>query len=355
MKKILYLILYIYISGIWTGCNQSPKSITRSGGKLDYARNFYIEKRSGYKILHIVQAYPGAKEQKWILIKRGENPRLPDSLAVYPQLKVPLRSVVPMSTTHLIYLLALGEAGKVTGFPHIDYITMPYFRKRAAEGKMVELGSEMKPDMERIVRLKPDAVLVFSTGDDGKDFSLLEQAGIPVIYVSEWMERHPLGRAEWIKFFGALFDKDKQADSIFDKIKEGYIRIKTQSAENAGEKPKVLQAAVFRNVWYVAGGNTWAGIMIKDAGGKFLPENDTSSRSLRLSQERAYQLLMEADIWINSGNDISFKDDSTFLNTKKIIRLSDLKPSTDTVSFFEWSPLYPDKVLRKLNMTFFEN
>ncbi len=345
MKRVLYLII-IYIIQIFFSCSQSGKKTKK--GSLHYARNFYVEKREGYKLLHLIRPYPGASEQQWILIERGKKVNIPDSLQSLPRLNVPLRSIVPMSTTHLIYLLALGEADKVTGFPHVDYIRMPYFRRLKREGKLVDVGNEMRPDLERIIQLHPEAVFVFSTGDDGKDFNLLEQAGISVIYVSEWLEAHPLGRAEWIKFFGYLTGKEKKGDSIFVSIEKAYLTIKHKSDTIVSDrKPKVLQAAEFRGVWFVPGGKTWASVMIRDAGGIPLPEKDTSTHTLRMGPERVFQLLAKADLWINSG--YAKPEDSVFIKKTKMIMLKDLLPGSDTVSFFEWSPLYPDQILIKLN------
>ncbi len=348
------IFLWLFLLSVWVSCRQ-PEREARLSTDEKYAVDFSIRKAGKFRIVTVKHPFPGGKPAKYVLVPRNSRPLLPDSLKRYPVIRIPVKRIVPTSVTHLIYFLALKTQNDIVGFPRTYYIRLPWYRRAVEEGKIKDLGSELRLNPESVISVKPDVVFVFSTGDDQKNFDVLRRVGIPVVFVSEWMERHPLGRAEWIKFFGAFVDKDSLAERIFRRIEGHYKEIAVKTGRKS-RRPKVIQASVFRDKWFFAGGESWAATIITDAGGKFLPENDMHTSSIPLSAEQAMMLLKKADFWINSGGPLPEKYRSPRFFRGTIIPLTELPFNrADTVSFFEYSPLYPDVILERLHRIFSNN
>jgi len=191
----------------------------------------------------------------------------------------------------------LGETDKLTGFPTLDYISSAAMRKRIDNGEVRELGVDKSMNIEVLAALKPDMVMGYSlTGDYGQ-FKKIEELGIPVVLNAEYLEKHPLGRAEWIKFVALFFNKQARADSVFNAIEKAYLD--TQSlAATMPDKPTVVSGIVYGDAWFLPGGRNYAAQLLKDAGCRYLWEDDTSQGFLQLAFESVYEKAHHADLWI---------------------------------------------------------
>ena len=112
------------------------------------------------------------------------------------------------------------------------------------------------------------------------------------------MESSLLARAEWIKFFGAFFDKAKEADSIFNFVAEQYESVR-ERALAVRQKPKVLTGSNFRGTWYMPGGKSFMAQLYHDAGADYLYIDDNSKGSLPLQVEAVLKDFADADVWFN--------------------------------------------------------
>jgi len=315
---------------------------------MQYARYFSMTDSAGFRKITVEKPFPGGKPQTYY-IKKGQTSG--DTLAV------PVRRYAATSVTYLEMLKNLGVLDGLKGFAGLQYVSDPEIIRRAENGKIRELGPGDLSSPETLLALKPEVIFVFSTGNDGKNFTFLRRYGITPVYVSEWMETHPLGRAEWIKFFGAFFDKDSRADSIFAIIESRYTHARDSIKQlHHRKKPRVFQGALFGDKWYVPGGESWAARLIRDAGGEYLIK-DRRTDSRIISHEDALLLLSQADIWINTGMQTSLDElKKAFPAAEKLpvfrsgriyspyIKLNEKGKNV----FFERSVLRPDRVLRDL-------
>jgi iron complex transport system substrate-binding protein len=169
-----------------------------------------------------------------------------------------------------------------------------------------------------------------------------------------------LGRAEWIKFFGALYDRDSIANNYFKGIETTYLALITK-ASYTKSKPSILVGSLFQNVWYAAAGENFLAQMIRDAGGNYLWKETKGNGSLALSIESVLDKAKNADIWIAPGNYEStnslFEANSIYkefkpFHTKSIYSYAHLKGKTGGIIYFESSPLHPDWVLEDLIQIF---
>ena len=255
----------------------------------------------------------------------------------------------------------LGVADKLIAFPNTQYVSAPKIRKLIDTHKVKEIGSGMQLNTEALLQLKPDILMAFSSGQDQRNYEQFAKNGIPVLYNADWMENTPLGRAEWIKVFGLLFDKQTQAGNIFNDIAGRYMVIK-QAFSKAQNKPIIFQGGKFGDKWYVPGGNSYAASLITDAGGQYILSDDTHTGSLQMNYENALLKLTKADVWLNPGmvknkqqllQEFDFASQIKAFKNDKIYTYNLTKGVTGGVLYFEQSNARPDWVLSDLYHIFY--
>src|SRR5690606_26997092 len=136
---------------------------------------------------------------------------VPDNEEGVRVIRIPVTSIVCTSTTHIPLLDYLNETDKLVGFPTTDYVSSVKARRHIDEGRVQELGVDKGLNLERIAMLKPDMVMGYSMNSDYGQFKKIEDLNVPVVLNGEYLEKHPLGRAEWIKFMALFFNKEPEA------------------------------------------------------------------------------------------------------------------------------------------------
>ena len=194
------------------------------------------------------------------------------------------------SCTQVGMLDAIGMAGCIVGAGTRELVYTPL------SDAVPDLGADMSPKYEQIVDVKPDIVLMVSYAEDNAMARQLERLGIPYVYINEWMEQHPLGRAEWIRLVGILTGCEQQADSIFRQVCAAYEALANQPI--AGEKRTIFSGQDFRGTWYVPSGDTYMGQLFRDAGARYKYEDDLRGQSIPLTLEQALLDFSEADVWV---------------------------------------------------------
>ena len=251
----------------------------------------------------------------------------------------------------------------------------------SAQNSIVDCGSSMAPDIERIIALKPEAILV-SPFENSGGYGKLDKLHIPIIEAADYMESSPLGRAEWMKFYGTLFGKDKnisttvvgkalttvagkaseatlpascelKADSLFAKIEKEYLKLKAE----AGKLPKGLSILTERktgNVWYVPGGQSTIGILLKDANARYIFSDDKHSGSLPMSPEQILAKGSQVDVWAFKyfgGAPLSqvqlLQEYDGYKALAAFSRGNIYQVDTSTVPYFELTSFHPELLLRE--------
>lgn len=204
------------------------------------------------------------------------------------------------STTHIGFLDALGEADRVVGCTTPERIFHPELRKKFDRRELVRIGSDMDYNIESLHQLSPD-ILIQSAfpGQKSRDARLLH-SGIRVIYLMEWLEPTPLGRAEWIKVFGLLVNKRQEADSIYQAVKLAYQGLQAKVPEQTDEeRPLVLIGNSFKGTWFLPGGANYQTRLLEDAGMAYPYCGGDDRGSLPFSFEAVLHRFQQAPIWIN--------------------------------------------------------
>lgn len=354
--KIVFLSVWmLFILG--ASCkNESAKSIFDSTkNEIIYADGFSLLNYDGFSILEVNRPWPNAiKTYKYILKEKGGV--VPDSLNKLPLISVPISNYIVTSTTHIPALELLNETKGLIGFPGLDFISSKIVREKVNLGEIVDVGQNEQLNTELILDIEPDVIVAFGMDEANSTLKSLVNAGVDVVYNGDWAEQSPLGKAEWIKLFGALFNKQNQATEIFNKIVLDY-KSTIESIKGVTEKPTVMSGAMYQDVWYTPQGDSWMALYFKDAQANYIWKETIGTGSLALSFEEVYEKAEKADFWINPGQfetleslklaNPHYSQFNSFKNAS-VYSLTEQKGETGGVLFFELGPARPDLVLKDL-------
>ncbi|NLP58743.1 ABC transporter substrate-binding protein [Lutibacter sp. B1] len=319
---------------------------------IKYAKGFDIQYNEDYKKLIIKTPYQNA-ENTFEYILTNSDSVIDKSRKI---IKTPINSIVVTSTTHIPMLELLHVENKLVGYPNTDYISSKKTRELINSGKIMELGNEENINTEVLLNLQPDTVIGFSINSNNKMLENIDKLGIPVIYNGDWLEETPLGRAEWIKFFGILFNKEKEADSIFNAIEKNYFEAKN-IALKATNKPTVISGGLFKDIWNLPAGDSFEAAFLNDANTNYLWKNSNGKGSLSLNIENVFEKGKDADIWLSpsfytslkqleNANDI-YPKFKAFKN-KNIYSFVNNQGEKGGIIYFELAPSRPDLVLKDI-------
>ena len=355
----------------------------------------------------------GTMLHRYILIPKGEEgdktvtrlalQRTSGMGCTTDTVRTPVERSAVFIAPHCQLMYELGCQQAIRGVCDLNYINIPDVRKRAAsagkasagnassgkassgnasaQNSIVDCGSSMAPDIERIIALKPEAILV-SPFENSGGYGKLDKLHIPIIEAADYMESSPLGRAEWMKFYGMLFGKDKnisttvagkalttvagkaseatlpascelRADSLFSQIEKEYLKLKAE----AGKLPKGLSILTERKtggVWYVPGGQSTIGILLKDANARYIFSDDQHSGSLPMSPEQILAKGSQVDVWAFKyfgGAPLSqvqlLQEYDGYKALAAFNRGNIYQVDTSTVPYFELTSFHPELLLRE--------
>ena len=326
---------------------------------VSYANGFTIETReNGLILIKVNSAWPNASRDFVYALVPKENRKIAQELTmeVDAVVHVPVDRIIVTSTTHVPALEALGVENRLIGFPETRYVSSQATRNRIEAGEISDLGSNELLNTEIAIALEPDLVVGFGIDNQNNAYKALERVGIPVVYNGDWTEETPLGKAEWIKFFGPFFGKENEADSIFRHVEQNYNQAK-KLAQTATEQPSVLSGALYKDVWYLPGGSSWAAKFIEDANAEYLWKDHQATGSLSLSLEAVLAKGQEADVWISPSQFESYTEmeeaNNHYLSfkpfrEKKVFTFARTKGKGGGLLYYEQAPGRPDVVLKDL-------
>ena len=383
-----------------------------------------------YQYAEAIVANPwkaGTLLHRYILIPKGEEGdktvamlakrRSMGARCTTDTVRTPVERSAVFIAPHCQLMYELGCQQAIRGVCDLNYINIPDVKKRAAssgnassgnasaQNSIVDCGSSMAPDIERIIALKPEAILV-SPFENSGGYGKLDKLHIPIIEAADYMESSPLGRAEWMKFYGMLFGKDKnisttaagksseaavgkaseaavgkasgaaagkaseatagkaseatlpascelRADSLFAQIEKEYLNLKAE----AGKLPKGLSILTERKtggVWYVPGGQSTIGILLKDANARYIFSDDQHSGSLPMSPEQILAKGSQVDVWAFKyfgGAPLSqvqlLQEYDGYKALAAFSRGNIYQVDTSTVPYFELTSFHPELLLRE--------
>lgn len=315
MTKRYFLFLFFVavaaVSVMFSACGEGKKLEGETIYEPKFASHFRIYSYGRHSsVLEVRNPWQGAEEvSSQLFISR--NGELPTDDFKGDVVKAPLRRVVCMSSSYVAFIDELGETESVKGVSGALFMTNERIREGYAQGIIGDVGFDGNMNYELLASLKPDLVMIFGVASENTAITgKLRELKIPVVYIADYLENTPLGKAEWLVAFGELYDKRADTEERFDDIADAYLNTQAlvrKSVEEA-ERPKVMLNAPYNDVWFVPGDRSYMVELIRDAGGEYVFAGSDNDVSRPISIETAYVAAKDADIWINPNQIRTIKE-----------------------------------------------
>jgi iron complex transport system substrate-binding protein len=354
--KIFQKIIIALIAFIFIKCKNETKQISISNkNEIKYAKGFSIENKKGFSIITVKNPWPNATKT-YTYILQEKNGIIPDSLKQNITIQVPVKSIVVTSTTHLPSIEMLEEEKTLVGFPNLNYVSSDKIRALIDAKKIREVGNNQSLNTEVLLDLQSEIIIGYGIDNNNPTLDNLEKSGLKVLLNGDWNEETPLGKAEWIKFFGALYGKQKQAAALFSEIENEYNKT-IEIAKKALSKPSVLCGDMYQDRWNLPKGTSWGSLILKDANANYLWGETSGTGSLQLSFETVFEKANQANFWITSGQFSTLSEMKTAnphyaqfdaFKNKNVYSFAGKKGKTGGILYYELAPNRPDIVLKDL-------
>lgn len=361
MKRFSHLLLSV-AAGLATACGgpsgHALGDFTTEVYTPAYASGFDIRgtEKGASTLVTVHNPWQGGSnvEQHLLILRDGAKaPANFDGQAV----KAPVRHVVCMSSSHVAMFDAIGQVKRISGVSGIDYISNPYVQEHRFCGEVRDVGYDTNLNFELLAAMRPDLLLLYGvTGENTVITGKLRELGIPYIYIGDYVEESPLGKAEWLVLAAELCDLRAAGADTLQRIARDYQALKVQPAPGT-PRPRVMLNTPYRDTWFLPPTNSYMIRLIEDAGGEYIYTKNNSNTSVAVDLEEAYLLANAADYWLNVGpcntlteltsQNPKFADIPVVLNRRVYNNNRRQTPSGGS-DFWESGVVRPDLVLRDL-------
>ena len=345
MNRTKLLLLFVVASALLFSCGGNTTSTLEGEGDtipMQYAKNITMVRYGDCVKVELANPWGEGLLGSYILVPSDSEQPQTSNLQSQTIL-VPLKNALVFTAVHCGLICEFGMEESIGGVCEKEYI-------HGLTKEVVDCGNGMSPNQERIIKLHPDAMLV-SPFESNTGHDKLGQLGIPIVECAEYMEPTALGRAEWMKFYGILFGKEKEANAMFEALVARYDSL-SALVKNSDKRPRILSEELYGNVWYQPGVHSTIGQLYADAGAQTAFPEYTQSGSVPLSVEQVYATAHDADVWL-----MRYDSDAT-MSLAELGAQADVYPrfdafkkgnvwgcNTRTSYFYERSPFHPDRML----------
>lgn len=301
MRHTLFTIIAVSACLLWCSCGQRGQSVEGTSLPMEHAQLLTVTKADGYTVADIANPWnSGRVLHRYILIPKGTSPAgsLPEGTVI----RTPIDRLIVYSSVHTSIIDMLGHTDRIVGVCEGEYITCRSVQQRLSEGKITDCGNSLSPNVEKIAQV--GAHLIIASPFENSNYGTAEKLGIPILEAADYMELHPLGRAEWVKLFGLLLDCTDLADSLYGAAVDSYMGVRAKVARHLDSlggdehRPSLMVERRYGASWNVPGGASYMATMYRDAGAAYIFEDNTSVSNVNMSFESVLQECSQADIWV---------------------------------------------------------
>ncbi|MBE6301782.1 MAG: ABC transporter substrate-binding protein [Parabacteroides distasonis] len=354
MKLILrYWIGILYLFGM-IACSHLPQTSTQecsSSDTIRYAKGFTVQRFEKYISVEVHDPWDSTRLlQRYLLVDRNRVGQvdLPSGTVV----PVPIQNIVVHSSVHTAIIDQLGETGRIIGVYESRYIDTPAVQEGIKNGRIVDMGEATTPNIELMIDRGVELVIVSPFQNSG--YGTVEKLGIPIIEGADYMESLPLGRTEWIRFYGLLFGKEELADSIFRETEKRYLDLSRLTAK-VSARPTVFSEKRYGASWFMPAGESYMAHLFRDAGADYLFQYLPGSGSKPLPFEKVLNEAIHADRWLikyHLSEEMTYDDlrmEYTPYEYFDAFKKGQIYTcNTGLVPYYEEFPLHPDYLLADL-------
>lgn len=360
-----FIFAALLLLGTVAGCGNNGKTGNNAGSTTaaeyvaqaddstrvmpQYAKGYKVKYSGNLKLVEISD--PSANNPAVYRFALGEDVS-GDIPQGYTPIKIPVNSVICMTTLQLAGFITIGETQHVSGMSSTRFLHNETVRKQIEEGITRRIGIEGNFDNEVIMNINPN--LIFFSPFKRGGYDGLKDVGIPLVPHLGYKEPHPLGQAEWIKFIALFLNQECKANRIFNDIASQYNTLKEQVAQVApGQRPVVLSGEIHGGSWYAVGGESFLAQLFKDAGADYVLKDNTESGGINLDFETIYEKAANAQYWrIMNGYqgeytyEVLGKTDPRYKDFRAYKEKGVIYCNQRDKGFYESSPTQPHLVLK---------
>ena len=213
--------------------------------------------------------------------------------------------IVCMSSSYIAMLDAVGKVSSVVGVSGKPYIFNSVVSSNPA---VKDIGYDSNIDYEALLMLRPDVVLMYGiSSEDSTVTAKLRELNIPYLYLGDYTEQSPLGKAEWVVAIGEIVGCREVAEQLFADIVERYNAIKADI--DTSNRPMVMFNLPYQDVWYMPSDDSYIVRLVEDAGGEYIYKGKNPAGGSRgISLEEALLLVNRTDIWLNPNSVLTLEE-----------------------------------------------
>lgn len=292
----MYRLIILFSVVLLIGCNENSskqKNVSEKGilVKNEYAEGFKITRFDSYVQISVIN--PDTKE---VDFEYFIGPS--DSDDKITQLPIQPSRVIALSATHIGMMEELNLSEKIVGVSNEDYICSENVLERLRSKKAVSLGDIGSSDIEGYLAAHPDLIITSGFDNEAPILTKMKSAGLTIFTNYDWKETHPLGRAEWIKVFGILFNEEKRANQLFEDICGKYHEI-TEKVASKETKPSVLVGTMYGDIFNAPAGDSYMAKLLEDVNVDYVYSDSRGVGSLSLTLEDVVSNNRSTDFWLN--------------------------------------------------------
>ena len=351
MRLLILLGFAFWMVACTPSGKQTSSKEALSSDSIQYAQGFTVQRFDTYIMVEVRDPWDSTRLlQRYLLVDRTKS--VPGGLPKGTIVKVPVKDIVIYTSVHAAIIDQLHETDKVIGVCEPRYMDTPAIQEGIQAGRIADLGEATSLNIEKLIAI--GAELVIASPFQNSSYGPVEKIGIPIIEGADYMEAFPLGRTEWIRFYGLLFGKEEMADSIFKETEQAYLSLKDLTA-NIDNRPTVLSEKKFGSSWYVPSGDSYMAHLIEDAGADYMFKDLPGAGSTPLAFETVFDKAIHADIWLvkyNQSSEMTYNDlrseYTPYENFDAFKKKRIYTCNTGAVPYYEEFPIHPEYLLKDL-------
>ncbi len=356
MRRTWLLIPLLALLGLLLSSCGGRQSAARPELKatdtIRYARNIHIEYFDDYVSVRIRDPWDTLRQrQHYVLVDRTRPlpATLPEGGIV---IRIPVEKAVIYTSVHTAIAEELGALDRVCGVCEPEYITSPVVLERIADGRIADLGVSTSPNVEKIIDIGTEMIIASPFENSG--YGSAEKLGIPIVEAADYMENHPLGRTEWVLFYGLLLGEREAAEQVFARTEAHYNELKVMAAQ-VKDRPSVVLERRYGNSWAVPAGESYIGVMHADAGADYVFRYLKGARSVHFTFESVFDQAGDADFWFLKYDtrapftySLLAQEYEPYANFRAWKEHRVFACNTITSTYYDDITLHPDRVLEDL-------
>ena len=351
MRLLILLGFAFWMVACTPSGKQTSSKEALSSDRIQYAQGFTVQRFDTYTMVEVRDPWDSTRLlQRYLLVDRTKS--VPGGLPKGTIVKVPVKDIVVYTSVHAAIIDQLHEINKVIGVCEPRYMDTPAIQEGIQAGRIADLGEATSPNIEKMIEI--GAELVIASPFQNSSYGPVEKIGIPIIEGADYMEAFPLGRTEWIRFYGLLFGKEEMADSIFKETEQAYLSLKNLTV-NIDKRPTVLSEKKFGSSWYIPAGDSYMAHLFEDAGADYMFKDLPGAGSTPLAFETVFDKAIHADIWLvkyNQSSEMTYNDlrseYTPYENFDAFKKQRIYTCNTGIVPYYEEFPIHPEYLLKDL-------